>query len=102
LISISNLEKREYVLELICTGEKNVSAQNSYIKIEKFDFTFDLDLNLSKESLSTNINFVSLTPTSSQGSVGGDDFYDGGDGSSVVISDTNVRDVRILHIMEVM
>lgn len=102
LIFLSNLEKREYVVEVVATGEKNVSAQNSYIKLSKFDFTFDLDLDLSKESLSTNINFVSLVPTASQGSVGGDPVYDGSDGSSGSVSDTNVRDVRILHIMEVM
>jgi len=102
LVTLSNLDKREYILELVATGEKNVSAQNSYIKLSKFDFTFDLDLDLSKESLSTNINFVSLTPTSSQGSVGGDPVYDNSGGSSGTVSDTNVRDVRILHIMEVM
>lgn len=102
LISVSSLDKREYVMEIVATGEKNILAQNSYIKLSKFDFVFDLDLQLSNESLSTNINFVSLTPTSSQGSVGGDPVYDNSGGSSGTITDTNVRDVRILHIMEVM
>lgn len=101
LFSVSNLEKEEYVLEIIVSGEKHPNASDSKVKLSNFVFDFDLGLEISKEYLSTNINFVTLNPSSSQGSVGGDPVYvSSGDSSST--TDTNVRDVRVRHIMEVM
>ena len=101
LFSVSNLKKEEYVLEIIVSGEKHPNASDSKIKLSNFVFDFDLGLEISKEYLSTNINFVTLNPSSSQGSVGGDPVYvSSGDSSST--TDTNVRDVRVRHIMEVM
>lgn len=101
LFSVSNLEKEEYVLEIAVSGDGHTNATGSKVKLSNFVFNFDLDLEISKEYLSTNINFVTLNPASSQGSVGGDAVYVSS-GDDATTTDTNVRDVRVRHIMEVM